>query len=104
MTSENRASLGPYTIAEYRHGDAVAFSIVADGVPLGTVYALKGDPGRTRQRANVSLLAASWDLREALEMVRDADNDCRADGLRTMPPIVRAKIDAALAKAGGRDR
>lgn len=34
---------------------------------------------------------------EALEMVRDADKDCHLDGLRTIPPGPRAKIDAALA-------
>jgi len=40
-------------------------------------------------------------LVEALEMVRDADEDCKRDGLPTMPPIPRAKIEAALAKARG---
>ena len=38
-------------------------------------------------------------LLEALEMVRDADNDCGIDGLRTLPSGPRAKIDAAIAKA-----
>jgi hypothetical protein len=33
---------------------------------------------------------------EALEMVRDADDDCKRDGLQTIPPFARAKIDAAL--------
>ena len=37
-------------------------------------------------------------LRDTLEMVRDADDDCRKDGLPTIPPIPRAKIDAALAR------
>lgn len=40
------------------------------------------------------------DLVEALEMVRDADDDCRVDGLKTLPAGPRAKIDAALKKAG----
>jgi hypothetical protein len=40
-------------------------------------------------------------LIEALEMVRDADENCKRDGLTTMPPMARAKIDAALAKARG---
>ena len=40
-------------------------------------------------------------LIEALEMVRDADEDCRRDGLETMPPMARAKIDAALKIARG---
>jgi hypothetical protein len=35
-------------------------------------------------------------LREALEMVRDADEDRKRDGLETMPHAARAKIDAAL--------
>ena len=38
---------------------------------------------------------------DALEMVRDADNDCRADGLPTMPDLARAKIDRAIAKLKG---
>lgn len=41
-------------------------------------------------------------LIEALEMVRDADEDCKRDGLPTIPEIARAKIDAALAKALGK--
>lgn len=38
---------------------------------------------------------------EALELIRDADNDCRADGLQTLPDFVRSMIDAAMAKAEG---
>jgi hypothetical protein len=53
-------------------------------------------------RQNAPMLAASWDLYEALEMVRDADEDCKKDGLPTIPREARAKIDAALAKAEGR--
>jgi len=44
---------------------------------------------------------AHADLVEALVMVRDADEDCKRDGLPTIPPIPRAKIDAALSKASG---
>jgi hypothetical protein len=33
---------------------------------------------------------------DALEMVRDADNDCDKDGLRRIPEPARAKIDMAL--------
>lgn len=38
-------------------------------------------------------------LTHALEMVRDADNDCKADGGHPLPipPVARAAIDAALA-------
>ena len=37
-------------------------------------------------------------LRDALEMVRDADDDCRRDGLQTIPNIARTKIGKALAR------
>lgn len=50
-------------------------------------------------KANARLLVAAPDLLEALVMVRDADDDCRADGLPTMPQAARAKINAAIAKA-----
>ena len=49
------------------------------------------------QRANTNLIDAAPDLLEALEMVRDADND---NG-RKIPSLARAKIDAAIAKARG---
>lgn len=52
--------------------------------------------------ANAHLIAAALDLYEALSMVRDADEDCRRDGLPTIPTPARAKIDAAIAKAEGR--
>lgn len=38
---------------------------------------------------------------DALEMVRDADEDCRKDGLQTMPPAARATVDRAIAKLEG---
>ena len=41
------------------------------------------------------LLALVERLGEALEMVRDADDDCRRDGLQTMPDMARQKIDRA---------
>lgn len=43
-------------------------------------------------------------LYQALVMVRDADNDCRADGLKTIPAAARARIDKAIAKAEGESR
>lgn len=52
--------------------------------------------------ANARLMAAGPELFAALEMVRDADEDCKRDGLPTMPEFVRARIDAAIAKAEGR--
>lgn len=53
-------------------------------------------------RANARLIAAAPDLFEALEMIRDADEDCIKDGLhRPLTDIARAKVDAALTRAGG---
>lgn len=49
--------------------------------------------------ANAYILTAAPELYEALEMVRDADEDCKRDGLQTIPPAARMKIDRALAKA-----
>lgn len=51
--------------------------------------------------ANARLITAAPDLYGALEMVRDADDDCKRDGLPTIPATARAKIDAALRKARG---
>lgn len=51
---------------------------------------------------NVGLIASAPELLEALIMIRDADEDARKDGLPTIPPIARAKVDAAIAKAKGR--
>ena len=48
--------------------------------------------------ANAMLAAPQ--LVAALEMVRDADNDARTDGLPHIPSAARASIDAALAAAG----
>lgn len=55
----------------------------------------------TCAKVNIPLLSAATDLFDALEMVRDADDDCKRDGLRTIPCGPRAKIDAALKKATG---
>jgi hypothetical protein len=40
-------------------------------------------------------------LAEALEMVRDADEDCHKDGLTTIPKAARHRIDMALAAVEG---
>lgn len=69
---------------------------------LGLSYSLPHWDGP--QRANARLIAAAPDLLEALEMVRDADNDCRRDGLPTIPTAARAKIDAAIAGASDGQR
>jgi hypothetical protein len=36
----------------------------------------------------------------ALMMVRDADEDCKRDGLATMPPFARSRVDEALSPTG----
>lgn len=62
-------------------------------------------PGAHKERgddeefANARLIAAAPDLLEALIMVRDADEDCKRDGLPTIPIIARATIDRAIEKA-----
>lgn len=38
------------------------------------------------------------ELYATLEMVRDADDDCKKDGLHAMPPAARARVDAALSR------
>lgn len=49
------------------------------------------------------LIAAAPDLLAALQMVRDADEDCRKENdPHVIPDAARAKIDAAIAKAEGR--
>lgn len=53
--------------------------------------------------ADCRLIGAAPDILEALIMVRDADDDCRQDGLPTIPAPARAKIDRAIAKAEGRE-
>jgi hypothetical protein len=60
-----------------------------------------GDRKVAETVANARLIAAAPDLLDALEMVRDADDDCYKDGLPTIPKPARLKIDAALAKARG---
>ena len=57
---------------------------------------------QARARDNIAfkqLLAQRDALLEALVMVRDADNDSKLDGLPTIPPSARAKIEAAIKMA-----
>ena len=49
----------------------------------------------------VALRGAKDALRMTLEMVRDADNDCRMDGLQTIPEGPRRRIDEVLEGTGG---
>lgn len=57
-------------------------------VPLAEVERL------TRERDEARAWAAK--LLATLEMVRDADNDCRVEGWATIPDAVRRSIDEAL--------
>ena len=66
-----------------------------DGAMMLRLVGERGDPDADI----LSLIAAAPQLLEALVMVRDADDDCRKDGLPTIPGPARAKIDAAIAKA-----
>jgi len=64
---------------------------------------LNGQSAKTSQ-ANAAFIVKAvnchYELLEALKMVRDADEDCKKDGLpRWCTDIARAKIDAAIAKA-----
>lgn len=58
-------------------------------------------PGGGLAEANAQLIAAVTEMLHALEMVRDADEDCKRDGLQTMPHPARVTIDRAIAKATG---
>lgn len=53
--------------------------------------------------ANACLIATAPELLETLVMVRDADDDCRRDGLQIIPLAARARIDTVIAKAQGRE-
>ncbi|WP_226552947.1 hypothetical protein [Celeribacter naphthalenivorans] len=58
--------------------------------------------GGTQAFHNANLIAAAPDLYEALSVVLDAADDRLTDGLgHELPPMVRGKIEAALAKARG---
>lgn len=60
--------------------------------------------GPSLSYANAHLIAAAPELLHALTMVRDADNDCKADGLPTIPEAARRTIDSAIAKATRADQ
>ncbi len=91
MTTQH--TKGPWYMNEHISGWS---SVIA---PNG--YAVCDLTDCDNDKDNARLIAAAPELLEALEMVRDADNDCHLDGLPTIPSIARAKIDAAIAKARG---
>lgn len=49
-----------------------------------------------------NLIAAAPLMLHALEMMRDADEDCDRDSLPRIPAMARATIDAAIAEAKGK--
>lgn len=92
---------GPWIAGVSMYFDVEVFSVVSP-TNTGRLLAITGDTGKddeAESMANARLIAAAPDLLEALAMVRDADDDCRRDGLPTIPQLARYKIDAAIAKA-----
>lgn len=101
MTETVKHTPGPWQI-EFGHtqtASGIQYWQVTDGADAicCNQFCYTGDA-----EVNARLIAAAPDLLEALVMVRDADNDCHSDGLDTIPPMARAKIDAAIARAEGR--
>lgn len=89
-TSPGAHTPGPWTV----RGTIVFFPNVAGG------FDLRNCPN---PEANARIAGAAPDLLAALIMVRDADDDCKRDGLPCMPPCARACVDATIAKATGAD-
>lgn len=76
----------------------------ANAALIAEAFSVAHETGRTpRQMASRlgQLEHVSKELLEALEMIRDADDDCKRDGLPAIPDPARAKIDAAITKAKG---
>ena len=71
-----------------------------EGTPIATLLA--SHRAVEEWDGNAPLIGAAPDLLDALRMVRDADEDCRRDGLPTIPTSARFKVDAAIEKAEGR--
>lgn len=101
---------GPWTVCwQTYNGRRANFYITAS--PYGSVRPLARTDWKIEWSevegdelvANAHLMGAAPELYEALVMMRDADDDCRHDGLQTIPQPARARIDAAIAKAEGRE-
>lgn len=73
-------------------------SVIVDST-MFEIGSLGADVTREDADANARLIAAAPALFAALVMVRDADEDCRRDGLPTIPLQPRQTIDAAIAQA-----
>jgi hypothetical protein len=105
MSEQVTHTAGPWEVGEIGNGQP---GYVYCNNSMGSAVAIVfGKPlqfsvfTRAEEEANARLIAAAPDLLEALIMVRDADEDCRRDGLPTIPPMARNKIDQALAKVEG---
>ena len=83
----------------HRHAQSVALGVEMENRPI--IAFVRHQGSRSDSNANGYKLGAALELYEALEMMRDADEDCKRDGLPTIPAPARARIDAALAKADG---
>ena len=87
---------------DFQWGGIWAGPVMLDGINYGQPpYTPIKPETLERMEADARLIAAAPDLLEALKMVRDADDDCKRDGLPTIPPAARATIDVAIAKATG---
>ena len=82
----------------YERGRQFARDTWRNGAPITRGNA-DFDAGAADEYETLTRAAAYPDLLAALVMVRDADDDCRRDGLPTIPGPARGKIDAAIANA-----
>ena len=100
----SKHTVGPWEFRDMRKWNgASSFYITAPNAKDKRSLNIALIPNSTMHdaEANARLIAAAPELLEALEMVRDADEDCKRDGLQTIPTAARARIDAAIAKATG---
>jgi hypothetical protein len=86
VTGDEVSEAGPDTFIQFRVQTAAEHCCLADVI---------------QSPADARLIAAAPELLSALEMIRDADNDCAKDRLPRIPSPARARIDAAIAKARG---
>jgi hypothetical protein len=95
---ETRFTPGPWIARKSTNGNS--YHVFPTNDPLLVIAATQLYPVAPHCD-NANLIAAAPDLYAALEMVRDADDDCERDELLRIPRLARAKIDAALARARG---
>ena len=100
--SESKHTTGPWKIYETEDSETPMGKIGVQ-TEFDIAHCLNGD-NIDECRANAQLISAAPDLFHALEMVRDSDEDCKKDGLPTIPTIARHVIDKAIAKATGKEQ